>query len=1606
MPIGNEPNFGGGGTGSADTPSQIKSKLETLTGADRLDASAIQNLDTGASSLLVKIQEVALGEGLSHGDTFSISGADDFIAQLGVGATFSQVGSRALPLYYSASNNLGFFGGDGDDPTDSNDALLEIIIPKEYFTESQELRVTTHSSSASGTRRIWAYNGDATASGTELVINRGRTTQDKISSPATRFFIIPTGSSDIHLYFSRQVVLDIALPNRSARIGGILNSTRIAASGAIASNVAGISAGGGIGFADADASLLFLGLNAVWRRDQGRIAPNLYAYSNRYGLLTSGRSLDETGSAAISEIIIPAYALQHNQELEILRRSRLSGDTGQGIVVYAGDPTSGGVKLTPIFGTEYTTTGTVSSTIAWNVSTTPNATNTVTDNLHICFKHTSVFSIELNTVTANTANSSHVMELRGGDRPDEFDAISAYTKGERVFYSPDNRTYEALNDVSPDPWDASQWVDVSLLGNATRIGGVETKGTSLQNQIDILRSGASADYPDYDTTTVYNIDDKITEPVNNIHAICLEDGVSGAFDVTKWDELSIEYNAKPTSIRDRLSRLLGDERLPATAIKDLSLTYDATQVVYVTNSGDDSNSGLSQAEPVSTLTRAIAVSHTLPASSDRAIVCLDASVFIENFPIPNGISTYMPLAEVTGNFTAETNSEDVYVMRKLSGNIILGKGSKFSVGETLGNINIASAVDTLAIVEVGNVSIGNIIIPAAADGSLQVKLDIVHSGFNYIDNGASIVVTGWYGSNFLGSGGLSDAPSDGQTYGRKDGDWEQLSAQIGKRTFNPSGGNWINMITFPTLLFGETETQQADITLLIKSTTGDFELYSTVKVAFLRGVDFNGGIQIDGRVSNYPLPRTDAKYRIVRESASTYDVVHIQFLSGLNEIADFTVINNLELPYDSSITFGALDIYTPVSGEEELSVLDVTGWQDEGISHGITQGIECEFVGKPAALGSNLRFMSDRIIHQVGTAKTLESFKHGTLISGSAHANETSATRHYTVDSTPDQIIPDTEFGDLTMVVVKYCDYIRDLHGAANGPALPGMLLADDTKYMTFQVPHLALVVPDVTATLSLGLTTRFAAQGDEGDVEVFDSLGNSLNITEITQPTAKGEYVVLNFDFPKDGYLKVSRSLAGSWVGVVSSSWTLTQLPKDKSNHLVLDVRSNTRALGLPRTIDNGTKTFENGNLRADPLTNRPQTYQSGKWAYLNATAFGVQGSQFAASYYADAGDGDVVAQGWELGDPDDTNRIFIVAGQYGYDQLLNIRDSTTLRPVGIQYVLSTAAEASMYSNGFRWDFGIRIEVGQMVSYIQVSDAYSGTSGRWLITMVRSGNDLTVSPESGGSSIIVIGNAINSFSLRAEPNNTTARFYINGNYAFDVPYQTGTYDGMILHTSGSSGSNDELAWLRDSTMFTLDNLNHTLTRADLDSNINYIVPTINNPINLELPKGTFAAGTSFTVTNGSSKTCTLKPADRDNHIISGKSSYEILANREVTFTQTSFPRGTTWVAQGDKNTSEHSTGNEMQINVSDTGTLASRHGNYLGGITVQKVSTGKYRIIPDDASAHVFQLSNSFVDATPIHSTENYRATAYYASGYPEVNTFDASGTLADCAFSFTLIW
>lgn len=833
------------------------------------------------------------------------------------------------------------------------------------------------------------------------------------------------------------------------------------------------------------------------------------------------------------------------------------------------------------------------------------------------------------------------------------------------------------------------------------------------------------------------------------------------------------------------------------------------------------------------------------------------------------------------------------------------------------------------------------------------------------------------------------------------------------RTVNPSNG-WVDMIVWNAITPGQQDGISADVILYGSSQTQGYILESNIKVFGNRGTSWTGTIDIISRTSKYPVSGTEVKYRVIRDSTDVADVMRLQFFADVNFDIDWTMVNNFPVEYSGdNVTFDLANA-TGNLNEVELEVLDVTEWEAAGVTRGGSDGVAArniiDFLNR-----CSVDFSSGAVKVYAGDDAIAEFNNSGTrLNSGEYQAFAKSSAQVFNGLTPPysDVVMnsmntPNFTFPEVTMKYISDTNWIPESYprapwtGALRPTNATNSARFTASGFIKNQKVSITLVVGKLTPTSG----GTFELRNDSGTVlgsftlNVGDAAvpSNHLWTTEITLPDDVVASDIFTFDIVRSD----TASFNTNKMFLLDYGFIVETIQPDLETGVALQIDSNTRGFLPPRIAQFSSENHPNGAQAIDIFTGDPIVAKDGNWKTFKTEKISRSDISFGAYFFAEDGVSAATGGQWEGG-----YSGWNPAPALGFDYLLRM-DSPN------NHNLSTAAAhntdalwTSAYNNGYRYDGTIYMVSGTTAVTIEPKNSGGWGAGRVGINMVVSGSNVDITPANGTGTYSVPINTMFNISIVCEDPSvsTDALVYINGEHVLTDTY--GGYNGQrgaFLFQLGNSDS-----YLQDMSFNVLSGASedHTFNADELNG-LRYVVPHVSNPITLRIPKGKFVNGTTFTVVNGSTSVANITGTSNDSVLIGNSTSLQILPNKELTFTQTGFPKGNTWASSDSKVITPTSRGNTLFVTISATGDVLNRHGTYTGTIDVTKVSTGEYQVYPDQIAGHVFSAANTFMQSKPIDNIAVRHTTDEFAIGYPTVSTYDTDGTtVIDEAFTLILMW
>lgn len=430
-------------------------------------------------------------------------------------------------------------------------------------------------------------------------------------------------------------------------------------------------------------------------------------------------------------------------------------------------------------------------------------------------------------------------------------------------------------------------------------------------------------------------------------------------------------------------------------------------------------------------------------------------------------------------------------------------------------------------------------------------------------------------------------------------------------------------------------------------------------------------------------------------------------------------------------------------------------------------------------------------------------------------------------------------------------------------------------------------------------------------------------------------------------------------------------------------------------------------GGTTGQALVKKSDADYDTEWNYLNTTRIDFSPVNQGQFFFAEGGT--FADAGWT---GSNHNHLVPTQDYQGFPE--TIRCTQSEGTITIQAPNNTQAFWDVCrANGFRVDYRMYFSAthdGQVWMDIEPNNTSWGSNGRFEASIqVNSGQLQIVMINSGGNTTFDLErDTMHTISMVCPANSDIAEIHVEGAKVGEVTYSGGgtTDRGTFFYIPPGNAVNDfAIQSITTYTMATADR-DVTLDRTAIQTGLRYNVPNISATTRLRVPKGLYDIGNTFTIVNGSTEVSTVSGLADDHQLFGGVSKYEVLPQKEVTFTQTGFPKGNVWSVEGGKTVINHqdniSTGNSLILTVSSAGAVLGRHGSYLGDISVTRPSTGNFLI---SAGTTIWGDELTII-ATPTGTTAKEITAGTGGLGAAYVNTYDAAGNALSDAFYVALYW
>ncbi len=1079
--------------------------------------------------------------------------------------------------------------------------------------------------------------------------------------------------------------------------------------------------------------------------------------------------------------------------------------------------------------------------------------------------------------------------------------------------------------------------------------------------------------------------------------------------------------AKDTAAQlvSKIETLTGDDRLAATSIKGLAVALEAYQTVYVSNVGDDTASGRNPEKPVKTIAKAVEIINGLPSSADKLISCVDSSQFTEDFAVPNTVNVSMPLATLTGNFTADAHSYDVYIFREITGNSVLGAGSFFKVELLYGSVTLAARDNSSVIVEVNKFGVGSLNTPLAAEGQLSLKIDLVHATFAYHDNASPLVKSGWIESTLYGDTEESATQLKDKLEGLSGNDRLDASAiknlpsgGSGGHTlyqfpnFNSGGGagkyGWFDIIVWDALVAPDVPEYSAHVRIGFQGSLNMSEHHleaSGIRSGAISSED--NPFQLTIRNSNSTHNKESKSiYRVVRDSLDIASKVRLQVYQEYDEATNLYIIDESGLGL-SPITSVNPVPYTDTATQVVNSELDVSSWQKHDIHLGTSGGIAADNIGDISGTAAWIDFEKGDVDIYAGDQIVGKFEKDGVKLTGgeygswrvsTSNAFETALTYPTLVEATNPSNTVSLEVSDVSTGTGAWSRYFY------SGAGKYAVGADADNSILRFRFQG---VDTNTSITLGLAIFSIFGStweiRSPTGDVlDTFVQSGgnttqNRMFTFEVTESMRDNGEAIVTLHHTAGGYANPDALL--DW------GFSINSVEPVRNPNAVVQIDSNYRGVMLPRISPDNTINHPVGSIALDKSINNSPIWNSGEgWNDIKTANFKTQPTFVDASYFSQVGDGQLETFGW-YSHSDVVLPVQTVDGYGGFSRLLHINDTSTGTISGAIRNLTTSEAVILSDNGFRWDFDWLPEEGSVLHYIEFDSSFHAGQGRFLISVNHTGGQVDITNEADSQTAIAPISRMLKFACFVAAGSSDMQVYVDGVFAFTFAYNAGSGgSNRIHHTSGTSSGIDKSGYLLASNLITMPAVSFTPTLDEMYSSLELFIPNINTPSKVTVPRGVFKIGTEFKVVNGSSLVCDVSGYADDAQSFGGKASFQVPPFTAVTFIQTATPFGSYWAIDA-------AVERTLTFTVDGSHILQTRKGNFFGDITVTSVGTGHFRA----ALQHNLLPANTCIQATVNNGVDGWKknASVDWDLGQVNVHTGDVStGTAESLPVTITVTW
>lgn len=1497
-------------------------------------------------------QAIISGFGHASGTILPEAQANKLVVDtLGIDAFWRTTAGRIMPQASQTSNSWFVWNNNAADETTASANVSELILPAESV-RGKALVARIARTSSGGTREFRVYDGDPSTGAQEIFPIYGNGNAIQSNQQEVVFDIDrPDGvANDIHIVPKIQGVFNLELVSRMAYTAAHVESSNFKEAVATLFADSQIGNGGPLNTL-ANNMLSVLGVGGAFRTTAGRVYP--VGFGNGVGFFSNAAGDETAATANVCEYVIPAGRVTHNQVFEIRFGQVSSGGSQRDIRFYAGDPTTTGVKIEPVLGTE--AHGNTDVTY-WRVSTTPESGGLINYDLHIVFSFCVVQDISLHTDLPLNESVSGTGVFRGG--------IPSLVNGTTISYTAGNGEILSLLGTS------NLSVGVTWAQNNTYTPPVATDGDFILT-IDI-------------NGNPNEIDAALYSPETRRDVIVL-----GAFNVTGGAIVSVTPFV--ISANEPLHQMFDFMECFGATVKDgleisangANLQIDlSTGDLHFIGAGSQQNNrqenmlditGVNATNFVTLLGVTGIVDGTANANT------LNPAVF------DNGSSVPVNVPGGPGNTTVQR----VYIL----------PASPATVYVVLGQQTYADLAEAVSLDAESSFQLPDFMKNAV----LRARIAMTRTATSLQDGTDTSILHGSkFGNAPLGGGGGGTSGGGSSFNLPVTGDVDLTS----NTTFN--------IATRPQGTVIDAVDRVARIYLQVTDkATGDFVYSATLEFTSGPLNTSIGELLVTNFLGANDLPTLTNEFRLtVADSTDPLSAAHLQSVTNYGAEVEVTVVSYLA--FENDLVVGSLSLYTPGANELIVDEVNTTNWVGGDVTSGKTKGQAVTIVGDfDGVLGARTDYRNQQITSSVGAVDVHKVIATGTRVNGGEYGNfDAPTTTDWPIDATffttliaekrPDVVppaLPDTTKNPSSTVTLTGIDI-----GGVTAATMTGFDGAHrGLRFATAGGGGLEMTFADCLYQ-TINLTMRFGVATSSGgatqDYEIVDSNGTQLAEWTILGPVNNvGSTHIFDVTIDTmagDEVITLRKRSTGTSQAVYMFDYDMTLIVEEPALEagVVAQFDSPIRGMLPPRILPSSTViNHTQGSFALDGLSGRrPILYRGDDWNYFVTNRFDISSVEYAALLLPTSTPSE---QSWTGGD-------FVTQEVFQGFNTLRFPNSTVSPGVGnismtAPFFNTLAAWQEAFNLGFRMDWrGLIPVAGNFHGWNFEPFAGSGfPSGQRVVVNVQDGSAaglFDIKDENSNTVISDIdGTVMNNISIVFPPGGGAGAVLLNNVKILDATWGgANPARGLFIFDNGSATRE---IYYQSLSMYVISatQIDRTYTEDEIDNSIVEIIPSVANDLIRRVPKGLRSPGDNFTIDNGSSGTVTVSGETDDIQLFGSATSFVVPPNTKVVFTNSAWPQGVNWLTSI---VSTQAVSNSVFILIESGATsilYRDESGTFKGTLTLAAPQTGQYTITP---AGPVLGDTGAFINATAYHSAgTKITVNANISLGQAFIDVLDAGG-------------